>query len=93
MRADTFVLCNSQYLIKLMIDLKVYPVILRLSTSLIGSYNNPIYNEIQIKNLITLNGVSTNNIKTFQPVVGKSIVFNNLFYMFGLTTSDLNERK
>ncbi len=65
MRADKFVLCSSQFMIKMMIDLKVTPAVLRCSTTLLSQ---------NIETLL-LNGQVSNVIRTMQPVVGRSNKF------------------
>lgn len=87
MRAETFVLCNNQFMIKLMIDLKVTPPLLRASTSLFAKDAG------ELRSLLYLNGASTDIIRGRQPVVGRSRKFINLYYMFGMSTPNLAQRK
>lgn len=87
MRAETFVLCNTQYMIKLMIDLKVTPSLLRCSTSLFAKDTQ------ELKSLLCLNGPSTDVIKTREAVVGRSKKFVNLYFMFGFNSASLEYRK
>lgn len=87
MRAETFVLCNTQFMIKLMIDLKVTPPLLRASTNLFAK------DAAELKGLLCLNGPSTDIIRGGEAVVGRSRKFDNLYYMFGMSSANLAYRK
>ena len=87
MRAETFVLCNTQYMIKLMIDLQINPPLLRCSSSLFAK------DAQELKSLLCLNGPSTDVIWTREAVVGRSRKFGNLYYMFGISSANLAYRK
>ena len=64
MRADTYVLCNCHYMIKLMIDLKVTPALMQYVTARMGA-KDTAFEE-------AMNGPATNMIHTGEPVVGLS---------------------
>jgi len=74
-------------MINLMIDLKVTPLLLRCSTSLFAK------DATELKNLLCLNGPTTDVIRSREAVVGRSRKFINLYYMFGINSASLAYRK
>ena len=102
MKADAVVICSNLFLVKQLIDAKVYAPMLRVPTDLIARHQEKVSADIlkgsnlmlsqRVEMLRVLNGSCSALTLDTLPLVGRSSRYLNMFYLTGFSSTNLSFR-